>query len=193
MKTEKRKYLKKLQLSFVLVLFILILLFWAFPKFKYLPQTLPPLKIDNINVVQIPRTMQKRKAAPPPLKPSIPVPGEEMEILEEVPIEISDQISIQGEASGEIPLNEDDLPYAPRQIIEALPKVDDLKISGRIVIKLLIDKNGKMKNYEILSNSTGSSLAEKRVIDAVRKSRWESIQLNQTKVEYWITKVYQFK
>lgn len=84
-----------------------------------------------------------------------------MEILEEVPIEISENISITGQTSGDIPLSEDELPYAPRQIIEALPRVNDLKISGKIVVKLLIDKNGRMKKYEILFNSTGSSVAEK--------------------------------
>lgn len=193
MKNEKSNYLKKLQLNFIIVIMALVLLFWAFPKFKHLPKPLPHLKIENINVVQIPRTIQKRKAAPPPLKPSIPVPGDEMEILEEVPIEISENISITGQTSGDIPLSEDELPYAPRQIIEALPRVNDLKISGKIVVKLLIDKNGRMKKYEILFNSTGSSVAEKRVLEAVCKSRWESIQLNQTKVEYWITKVYQFR
>ncbi len=193
MESERNRYIKKLQLSFVFVLFSLILLFWSFPKFKQLPKPIPQVHIENLNVVRIPRTVQKRKAAPPPLKPVIPVAGEEMEILDEVPVEISEKVSISGQTIGNLPLSEDDLPYAPRQIIEALPKVDDLKISGTVVIKMLIDKNGRMKKYKIISNSTNSSIAISRVIEAARKSRWESIQLNQTKVEYWITKVYQFK
>ena len=192
MVTEKSNYVKKLQLSFILVLIIFILLFRFFPKFKYLPQTLPVLKIENIKVVQIPRTIQKRRAAPPPSKLSIPVASDEIDMLEEVPIKASREMTLPSSFNSDVPLNEDDLPYIPRQVIEALPRVDDLKIKGRVVLKLLIDKNGKVKNYKIISNTTGNPKTVKRVLEAVRKSRWEVVRLNENKVEYWITKVYRF-
>ena len=85
------------------------------------------------------------------------------------------------------------LPYIPRQIVEVLPKVDDLKLKGTIILKLLIDKNGKIKKIRLISNSTQNPLAVKRVIQAVQKSRWEVVQFNQQSYEYWITKVYHFK
>ncbi len=188
-------YIRKLEICFIVVLFSLVLLFWLFPHFTHIPYTLPAIHIENIKVLEIPRTVQHRKAAsPPPLKPVIPVAGEELEMLEEVPIAANEHLSLQSDwAPGNAPLTEDDLPYVPRQIIEAMPRVEDLKVRGKIVLKLLIDKNGHMKTYKIISNSTGDKRAVQRVVEALRKSRWEVVRLNQTKMEYWITKEYQFK
>ncbi|APF19611.1 energy transducer TonB [Caldithrix abyssi] len=191
---KRSNYIRTLQISFIIVLLALVVLFRLFPRFNRISYTLPAIQIEELKILEIPRTVQLKKASPPPLKPAIPVAGEELEMLEEVPIESSEHLTAKGQVlMGDAPLSEDDLPFMPRQIIEVLPQVDDLQLKGSVVLKLLIDKNGRMKDYRVLSNSTQNPLAVRRVLAAARKSRWETISLNQNKVEYWITKTYQFK
>ncbi len=190
---KNSNYVTRLQLSFIAVLLGLILLFRLFPKFKPAIRPLPQFTIQQIQFIEIPPTVQQGKAPPPPLKPVIPVAGEEIEMLTEVPIEVNTSINSSIRPNSELPLAEEMLPYIPRQIVEVLPKVDDLKLKGTIILKLLIDKNGKIKKIRLISNSTQNPLAVKRVIQAVQKSRWEVVQFNQQSYEYWITKVYHFK
>ncbi len=183
----------KLEFSIVLVLSLLIILFLLFPKIGPISTKLPPVPNRRIQMVHIPRTIQKvRQQAPPPVRPSVPVPGDEIEMLEEIPLASSTKISGKGYIESRAPLSEEDLPYTPRQVVEVLPRVDDLKIHGEVTLKLLIDTHGKMKKYKVLSNSTGNALCLQRVIEAARKSRWEVVHLDNNKVEYWLTKQYRF-
>ncbi len=195
MALKHEKYVRTLKISFILTLSMLIILFYLFPRFKRLPPPLPTFEIGQIKMIKIPRTIQKKPPAPPPLRPSIPVPSDEIEMLDELPIEVETESSLSQEqipTSG-TPLGEDELPYVPRQIIEVLPQVQDLKISGEIVLKLLIDTRGRMKTYRLVSNTTGNPQSVQRVLQAVRKSRWEVVRLGEQKVEYWITKRYRFQ
>lgn len=183
----------RLEFSIVIVLLFLIIFFWNFPKIGSVAIELPPVPHHQIRMIQIPRTIQRvKRKAPPPVRPSVPVPSDDIEILQEIPLKSSFNISAKGEISTDVPLSEDDLPYIPRQIVEVLPRVDDLKVHGEVTLRLLIDTNGRMKDFKVISNSTGNPICLKRVIEAARKSRWEVIQLNQNKVEYWLTKQYRF-
>lgn len=194
MRKKQWNYQEKLEISIVAVLLVLILLFWLIPRIELLPTKLPSISFQRIQMIQIPRTIQKvQQKSPPPARPSIPVPGDDLEMLTEIPLKASSKISAKGQSTANTPLSEEDLPYPPRQTIEVLPKVDDLKVKGEIVIRLLIGTNGKMKDYTIVSNTTDNPLCLKRVLNAARKSRWEIIHLDNNKVEYWITKRYQFK
>ncbi len=187
-------YRKKLELSIVLILFLLNLLFFFLPRLSPLPARLPTIHFQQIKMIQIPRTIQKtRQNSPPPVRPSIPVPSDDIEMLEEMPLKASSEVTSHGKFSTNTPLADDDLPYAPRQLVEVLPRVDDLKVKGEIVVRLLIDTQGKIKDYTVLSNTTGSKECLRRVLRAAKKSRWEVVHLNNNKVEYWITKRYQFK
>ncbi|NOX89949.1 MAG: hypothetical protein GXO77_13070 [Calditrichaeota bacterium] len=190
----KWNYYKRLEISLIVTLAFFILLFWALPRIGRLPGKLPEITFPQIEVLEIPRTVQKmRRASPPPVRPSIPVAGDEIEILDEIPLEALSNTSPEGEVTSGVPLSEDDLPFIPRQTIEVLPRIEDLNVKGEVVLKLLIDTTGKMKNYRLISNTTKNPLVEKRVLDAARKSRWEVIHLNNNKVEYWITKTYSFR
>ena len=184
----------KLEFSIVLVLICLIIAFWSLPRVGSLAVKLPPVPSQRIQMIQIPRTIQHvKRQAPPPVRPSVPVPSDDIEMLDEIPLKSSSSvISAKGQISTNAPLSEDALPYIPRQIVEVLPKVNDLKVHGEVTLRLLIDTNGKMKDYKVISNSTGNPLCLQRVIDAARKSRWEVIHLNENKVEYWLTKQYKF-
>ena len=183
----------RLEFSIVIVLLFLIIFFWNFPKIGSVAIELPPVPHQQIRMIQIPRTIQRvKQQAPPPVRPSVPVPSDDIEILQEIPLKSSSNISVKGEISTDVPLSEDDLPYIPRQIVEVLPRVDDLKVHGEVTLRLLIDTNGRMKDFKVISNSTGNPICLKRVIEAARKSRWEVIRLNQSKVEYWLTKQYRF-
>ncbi len=183
----------KLEFSIVLVLLVLIVLFWTFPKVGPVSGKLPSVPAPRIQMVRIPRTIQKmRHQPPPPVRPSVPVPGDDIDMLEEIPLTASTKISGKGQIESQAPLSEENLPYIPRQVVEVLPRVDDLKVHGSVTLKLLIDTQGKVKKYKVLANTTGNPLCVQRVIAAARKSRWEVIQLNDNKVEYWLTKEYRF-
>jgi hypothetical protein len=189
----KLNYQKRLELCFVAILCFFILLLFIFQKFQPNSFKISETKYPEIIVVEIPRTIQHiAKRLPKPSMPSIIVPVDEPEILDEIELNFedikevipSDKIFLADELEG--------LPYIPRQILEVLPEQSDEKYQGKIILSLWIDKKGKAKDHKVLMNTTGSKECLDHVLKAAYKSKWQPVVIDSNIYEYWIEKTYVF-
>jgi hypothetical protein len=83
------------------------------------------------------------------------------------------------------------LPFVPRQILEVLPEKSECG-KGVIVLALHVGKNGKVKEHKVMLNSSGTQICLEKVIEAAYKSRWQSVKMEGSVVEYWVEKTYTF-
>ena len=186
-------YIKRLEISVIFSLIILTFLFYTFPKIISGSFSLPDVSIPKIIVIDIPQTIQHNIKHPPrPTRPAIPVPSEDMAILDDITIEIEhiedwiapDKIFNPGEL--------EELPYMPRQVLEVLPEKTDDNPKGEILLSLHVDKKGKVKAHKVIRNSTQSQVCLKSVVKAAYNSRWQPVIIDSNIYEYWIYKSYKF-
>jgi hypothetical protein len=149
-------------------------------------------QVPAIEVVHIPVTTQQRNQKPRPSKPVIPVESETIELLDYVEMEniIRGDKSTFDISSG--PVSYKDLPFTPRQLLDVLPERIDQTVSGLIILSLRIGKDGTVKDFKVIKNTTDCNPCLQNVITAVKQSKWEPAVINNQKIEYWIDKLYQF-
>ena len=190
----KTGYKKRLEISLILSLIILIFLFYIFPIFISSTVILTDVLEPQIIVIDIPQTIQKYAKRPPqPTRPAILIPSEDMAILDDVTLEFEDiqDLIILGKVFN--PDELEGLPYMPRQVLEVLPEKTENNPKGEILLSLHIDKNGKVKAHKVISNTTQSDICLQHVIKAAYSSRWQPVIIDSNIYEYWIYKSYQFK
>lgn len=185
-------YSRNLQYAFSISLLICILLFFSFQKFRQ-PNAEPVVYIaPQLLLMEIPPTTQPKKAGPPPSKPVIPTPADEIEQLQDVPIELAKGDNLADSSSTQQFIEGLPLETQPRQIIEVVPQNPGSEISGEIILLLRIGQDGRMKDYRLVSNSTRNEKALSSALQAARRSQWEATKVNGQIVEYWIEKIYRF-
>ena len=190
----KTGYKKRLEISLILSLIVLIFLFYIFPIFISSTFILTDVLEPQIIVIDIPQTIQKYAKRPPqPTRPAILIPSEDMAILDDVTLEFEDiqDLIILGKVFN--PDELEGLPYMPRQVLEVLPEKTENNPKGEILLSLHIDKNGKVKAHKVISNTTQSDICLQHVIKAAYSSRWQPVIIDSNIYEYWIYKSYQFK
>lgn len=84
------------------------------------------------------------------------------------------------------------LPFTPRQILEVIPERES-SFSGTIKLSVRIGKDGLVKEHKVLTNTSNSPECLVRVLQAVYKSKWQSVKLEGKVVEYWTEKTYRFE
>jgi hypothetical protein len=147
--------------------------------------------VPTIVVEHIPRTKQTKQKPPPPSKPLIPVEATKDELFEDVVIDSIPQsntdYTIYLDFNKGMPLD-----YKPRQILEVIPENIDSDIKGEIILLLKIGTNGKMVDYQVVSNTVEVEIALTNAVKAAKKSKWEAGKVANKSVEYWIEKSYKF-
>lgn len=190
---NKSDYAKNIQRGLAIALLLMIFLFYSFPEYR--EESQPTLLYDHpeIIMIEIPHTRQPAQSKRPrPMPPSIPIPADEAEILDELTLEIPDlQQGLHLPALSNV-LQAGELPFIPRQVLEVVPENPDLQVSGEITLSLRIGVDGKVKEHRLISNSTQSDNCLKTVLDAAYKSRWQIITIDEKNYEYWIEKTYRF-
>jgi hypothetical protein len=185
----KQNYNRILKYTFILTLFIFILVFYFSDKTSVFEANLPVVKFTAFTIVEIPRTKQKIKKRPRPLRPSIPVASDEIDIIDEVELEESavsvSDIGLGGDTAGET-FSE------ARQILETVPKDTENRIKGYITLNLQIDKYGKVKACRIKETSLSDSAYASVIKSAVMKSLWKPALKNGKPIESWVIKTYSF-
>ncbi len=201
-KILKNEYKIHIKISLIISLSLIIVLFIVFPNIS---PTSPPVPVYQSIIITIndltQNTVQSKIGNPKPPEPKIIIPNnlEEPEtlpdekilsVLSNTNLENGNFTHISGnETSLDAPL----LPFVPKQILEVLPHNSDEDVNGYVDIKLKIGTNGKVIEYKIIANTTGSQKYLQSVIDAAYKSRWEPVKINSNKVVYWVEKTYTFK
>jgi hypothetical protein len=190
---NRESYTRTIELSFIVSLIILILIFYLYPRFKQSSDQNLQYTAPSIEVLNIPSTTQELNKIPKPVKPFIPVESDDIEILDNIEIEelVEGDSAATNILSG--PVNYTELPYTPRQLFDIIPEKTEEPVSGIIVLSLRIGVDGSVKDYKVVQNTTNNSTCLGYVVKAVMQSRWESAVLREQKVEYWIDKTYRFK
>ncbi len=187
---EKDRYFNKILKSTLLItLLLLISAFYFFPRISRVTVPEKTLKID-IYVSEIPQTKQKpARGSPPPVRPTgvIPVPSEEPDIPDEIPLTHIPGVGSSGALPTGIP---PEVPAKP--LLEVYPSVSGVTCKGYIRLLLLVDKMGKTASFEILENTTGQDTCLSLVREAVRKSRWIPASVEEQPVDSWVVKTYTF-
>jgi hypothetical protein len=190
----KIPYQKRIELSLIVTLTMLILIFFLFPKFESNSPESIDIYISDIQAVQIPKTYQPEIFShPPAVKPSIPIESEEIELMENVVFEsqINDRLIVQEGLLA--PLELDRLPYTPRQLYEVLPEGINEEIEGEIKLVLKINIDGTVIAYRTIYNSINNKAYRDRIIEAALRSRWDPAVINGRPVIYWVEKSYKFR
>ncbi len=185
----KENYSRILEYAFIFTLLVFILIFYFSDKTTLFKKDLPVVKFTSITIVEIPRTIQKTKKRPRPLKPSIPVASDEIDIIDEVELEEA-AAAINEAGLGDNKVGESF--SEATQILETIPKDTENKINGYITLHLQIGKNGRVKSCRIKESSLSDSSYASVVISAVMKSLWKPAVKNGKPVESWVTKTYSF-
>lgn len=184
----KLNYQRNVELGILTALVCIILFFFVYQKVDRIHSTnLELYPALSIKMIEMPRTVQEKNIRKmKPQLPFLPVPAEETEILKDVvllheQIIWTDSLNLQGATSS---------PLMARQVFEVLPQKPDLPIHGAITLSIKIGIQGKVVEHIIVNNSTGSELYLKRVLEAVKKSRWQPARINGKFVESWVQKTY---
>jgi membrane protein involved in colicin uptake len=84
------------------------------------------------------------------------------------------------------------LSFTPRQILEVIPQ-NQSNFKGIIKLSVKIGKDGLVKNHKILQNTSNSAQCLANVLEAVYRSKWQSVKIEGRIVEYWTEKTYRFE
>jgi protein TonB len=174
----KLKYRKTLEMSTVLSLGILTVLFYSFQKYEgttVLPEQ-PRLVIESI---EIPPTQQLQKP-PPPSRPSIPVESEDEDLLDDVTIEET-EIDLSGVMDAPPPPPEEDEVFEffavsekPEITHKETPKYPALAqkagIEGRVTVMVTISKKGDVLNASILKSVP---MLDEAALEAAKKCKFK--------------------
>lgn len=196
-RSEKKNYLRNVEVGLIASLAILISVFKFFPDISFLPSEKIFEEKVTLVLEDVPITIQS-PAKPGKSKPSVPViliqsEIEEPEILSDVEIDENNFLDDE-EGNGKIAgLDDDKVPvsgfFNPRQVLEVLPKDKD-GFNGRIELSLKLNEEGEVTAHKILSNTTNSDQCLEEVLKAAYKSKWEPFLSNQK--EFWVEKSYVF-
>jgi hypothetical protein len=210
---EKYYYRRNFKISLIISLVINVLVFYFFPLKNSKNESEKIYKEPGLNIALSPATIQGGSGNFRPEIPKIIIPEtvEDPELLEDVAInEPKANTGTGGNGTGSgngtgkgsgygngdnggnglAGLNK--LPYIPRQILEVLPQNVGSDAKGHVDIILKIGTDGKVLEYKIIANTTGSKEILQSVIAAAYKSKWEPVKINNNKIVYWVEKTYSF-
>jgi len=154
----KLKYRRTLELSTIISMGILSLMFYSFQKYEG-EFVLPDAEKLVIESIEIPPTQQIQKP-PPPSRPSIPVESEDDDLLDDVTIEET-EIDLSDVMDAPPPPPEEDEVFEFFAVSEKpvlkhkeTPKYPDLArragIEGRVTVMVTIDETGNVIDAKVL-------------------------------------------
>ncbi len=193
----KLKYKKVIELSMVLSLALMLLVF----------QTLRAISLDEtesktvdiqIEVADIPPTEQFKRPPPPP-KPSIPIPSESEDIPEDLTIEANDLDLSDIPPPPPPPDDEGDMIFVAydqgptpkggfRAIQKALKYPEIARkagIEGRVTVHVLVSEKGEVLKTKILQ-SLGHTGCDQAAVNAIKKVRWNPAMQRDKPVKVWV-------
>ena len=203
----KLQHKKVYELSLAITLALLIASFQLGRQYSLAPASISTTDVI-IEVADIPATKQYRKA-PPPARPSVPVPsgGEELipedETIEPTVIDFSD-IPLPPAPS----LGDDDelaifVAYdEPAQIIGGLGAIQKhlkypsfawkTRTAGTVFVRVLVGVDGRTEKMEIIKAKPTRMGFEEAAMEALKKVRWEPAMQREKKIRVWATILVQF-
>ena len=170
----QNKYQKRLELSFILSLLLVTLIFYSFKDYNPEPEPLPEITFEFETVIIQPTVQLERP--PKPSQPSIPVESEDDDItdLEKVDFLFDPTLETEDFAPPE-PDGEEEYKFwavsvKPILLHKEVPKYPTLAqkagIEGKVIIEVLISKKGKVINASVVGEQ---NLLSQAALDAAMK------------------------
>lgn len=197
----KLTYRKTFELSLVASLIIMLLAFHALPNFEVVPKEIKA-EVVQIKIEDIPPTEQM-KQAPPPARPSVPIPTENEDIPEDVTIETTEldlseippppppPVSDDYENYVFIPYDEPPVPIGGYESIRKNLKYPEIArkagIQGLVVVGVLIDENGNSLKTQVLKDSGMKVGFEEAAQAAVMTLKWKPAKQRDKAVKVWVS------
>ena len=158
-----------------------------------------------IENVDIPETRQIKRPPPPP-RPAVPIETESDDVPDDVTIESTDLDFDDAMVDmppppppGSYEEEEEILEFymveqKPKVKHQVNPKYPEIArkagLTGKVFLKFLVDKNGRVSNVSILR---GQEIFRQAAIDAVLQFRFEPAQQNDKPVSVWMTQPMSFR
>ena len=196
----KLSYRKMIELSLVISLFVLLVVFQAFKRFEGKVE-LPQEKQVVIQVDEIPITQQIDRP-PPPARPSVPIPTEDEDVPEDLTIEETDINFDEAPPPPPPPPSEEDetpifVPYdsppepsggfAAIQRNLVYPEIARRAgVEGTVIIHVLIDEKGNVVKTRVLK-SLGNNGCDEAAIAAIKKTKWKPAMQRDKPVKVWVS------
>ncbi len=202
----KLKYPLVLRVSLVISLLFIIVMFATIPKSSNVGEAEKEIRIE-IETIEIPIIEQKIEAAKPPSRPAIPVEVEDDELLDDVTIEGTTDISsyeaweapppppaAQDEDTGPrirfIPYDEPPEPlggFAAIQRNIVYPEIaQEAGIEGTVVVQAYVSEFGNVTECVILKGVPNTGLDEAAVA-AIKKTRFKPAKQRDRNVGVYIS------
>lgn len=197
-KKENQFYKRNIKIGIAVSLLIVIFTFLLIPKLnrheKYITYFEEPIiTLEDIPVTKIINTsppkinldlITKKVLIDEPIALSdVEINEINENIIDNPPKQVEDVLNHENSYN---PINKF---FIPEQIVEVIP-ANKNKLEGFVTLELIIDSDGKIKEYKILD----SSLSNEEIsflIEKIIKSKWGPS--NQSESEYKIVKIYSFQ
>ena len=195
----KSEYARILEWAFIVALVILLTVFFAWQEFRtgfMLPKVDTNWKVE---VLDIPRTVQL-KQPPRPAIPSVPVPEEDMDLVEDVTLsfnnidfkELTESTPPPTEEIEEVPFIK--VAVKPKILKKVAPIYPPLArkagVEGLVVVKVLIDTKGNVEKVEILKSIP---MLNNAAIAAVKQFKFSPGRQRDRYVKVWMSIPFKFK
>ncbi|MCK4640598.1 MAG: energy transducer TonB [Candidatus Marinimicrobia bacterium] len=199
----KLKYPLVLRVSLIFTLIAMIIMFSSVPRSGGGERTQTEIRIE-IETIDIPVIEQQIEAAKPPSRPSIPIEVEDDDLLDDVTIEMSTDISSYEAWDAPPPPPEDEggprvrfIPYdeAPEPIggFSAIQRnvvypeiAQEAGIEGTVVIQAFVNEFGKVTDCVVLKGVPNTGLDE-AAIDAIKMTRFKPAKQRDRNVGVYIS------
>ena len=197
----KRQHRKSMEIATIISLFLVLVFFQGIRRAAIRSQDFDQT-VAMIEVEQIPITKQFRRP-PPPSRPPVPIPSENEDIPEEDTIGMTDLDLASMPPPPVAPEPTDDasdifvaydVPPKPiggwaslyKRLIypEVAAKAG---IEGRVIIKVLVDEQGKVLDAKILKSSGSDVGFEEAALVAARTIKWIPAQQRDLAVKVWVS------
>jgi protein TonB len=199
----KPGYRKRLALSAAVSCLLAAVSFLTYPE-RHPTVVLGRVPPQIIQIEHIPQTSQTRTPAPP--RPVVPLAVEGDEVPEDVTIETTeldfDSIPIDLRISGPVamgppsdePLDISEIEFKPHPIRITTPEYPrearKAKIEGSVVVKVLVDKQGKVERVEVVS---GPEIFRQAALEAARQFRFRPGRHEGERRKVWMVMPIDFK
>lgn len=195
----KKREPKWRDISLVIALVLITILFYAFKDFR------PAHRLDKnlnlqIEVTEVAKTEQVQKP-PPPSRPAIPIESEDEDIPDDLTIEETEvDFSQQIETPPPPPEEEEPivqffaLSEKPKVLKQAKPKYPELArkagIEGRVTVKVLINTKGDVERVELVK---GHPMLNDAAIEAAKRWKFTPPKQRDRFVKVWMNIPIDFK
>ena len=196
----KLNYRKVLEISMLVALFFLIVMFQVFKQFRS-SLRLQDKPLFNIELEAPPPTEQIERPPPPP-RPTVAIPTEDEDVPEDLTITETEIDFNEEPPPAPPPPNEDQetpmfVPYdsAPEPIGGQAAMQKNLKypeiarragVEGTVIIQVLIDIKGNVKETRI-ARSLGNNGCDEAAVEAIKKTKWKPALQRDKPVKVWVS------